>query len=121
VTMRVGNGSKVNVVAIGTLPLWLSSRLILVLNKCYYVPILSMNIVCGSRVSRDGYFFKSVTNGCSIFKIIYFMFMHRIMMFYIFWILIVMNRISIVLMLKDANKVMIIPCICGIAVLVMLA
>jgi hypothetical protein len=27
-----------------------------------------MNIVSGSRVLRDGYFFKSVTNGFSIYK-----------------------------------------------------
>jgi hypothetical protein len=42
--------------------------MILVLNKFYYVPALSMNIVIGSRLSRDGYHFESITNGCSIFK-----------------------------------------------------
>ena len=34
VTMRVGNGSKVEVVAVGSLPLRLPSGMILVLNKC---------------------------------------------------------------------------------------
>jgi hypothetical protein len=42
--------------------------MILVLNKCYYVPALRMNIISGSRLSRDGYHFESVTNGCSISK-----------------------------------------------------
>jgi hypothetical protein len=67
VTMCVGNGSRVDVVVVGTLPLRLLSILILVLNKCYYVPALSMNIACGSRVVRDGYFFKSMTSGCLIY------------------------------------------------------
>ena len=47
VTMRVGNGSRVEVMAVDTLHLRLPSGLILVLNKCYYVPALSMNIVSG--------------------------------------------------------------------------
>ena len=67
VTMRVGNGCKVDVVAVGTLPLRLPSGMILVLNKCYYVPALSMNIVCGSSLLQDRYSFKSETSGCSIY------------------------------------------------------
>ena len=65
--MRVGNGCRVDVVAVGTLPLRLPSGMVLVLNKCYYVPALSMNIVSGSCLLRDRYSFKSVTNGCSIY------------------------------------------------------
>ena len=42
VTMRVGNGSKVDVIAVGTLPLHLPSGLVLNLNNCYLVPALSM-------------------------------------------------------------------------------
>ena len=34
VTMRVGNGSKVDVIAVGMLPLHLPSRLVLDLNNC---------------------------------------------------------------------------------------
>ena len=45
VTMRVGNGSKVDVITIGTLPLHLPSGLVLDLNNCYLVPALSMNII----------------------------------------------------------------------------
>ena len=36
VTMRVGNGSKVDVIAVGTLPLHLPSGLVLDLNNCYW-------------------------------------------------------------------------------------
>jgi hypothetical protein len=48
VTMRVGNGSKVDVIAVGMLPLHLSSGLVMNLNNCYLVPALSMNIISGS-------------------------------------------------------------------------
>ena len=65
--MRVGNGSKVDVIAVGTLPLHLPTGLVLNLNNCYLVPALSMNIVSGSRLMRDGYSFKYENNGCSIY------------------------------------------------------
>ena len=65
--MRVGNGSKVDVITVGTLPLHLPTGLVLNLNNCYLVPALSMNIVFGSRLMRDGYSFKSENNGCSIY------------------------------------------------------
>ena len=67
VTMHVGNGSKVDVTAIGTLPLHLPTGLVINLKNCYLVPSLSMNIVSGSRLIRDGYSFKSENNGCSIY------------------------------------------------------
>ena len=65
--MRVGNGSKVDVIAVGTLPLHLPSGLVLDLNNYYLVPALSMNIISGSCLMRDGYSFKSENNGCSIY------------------------------------------------------
>ena len=65
--MRVGNGSKVNVIAVGTVPLYLPSGLVLDLNNCYLVPALSMNIISRSCLMRDGYSFKSENNGCSIY------------------------------------------------------
>ena len=65
--MRVGNGSKVDVIAVGTLALRLPSGLVMNLNKCYLVPALSMNIISGSCLLRDGYSFKSENNGCSIY------------------------------------------------------
>ena len=48
VTMHVGNGSKVDVITVGTLPLHLPSGLVLDPNNCYFVPALSMNIISGS-------------------------------------------------------------------------
>ena len=66
VTMRVGNGSKVEVVAVVTFPLHLPSGLVLNLNNCYLVHALSMNIISGSCLLRDGYSFKSENKGCSI-------------------------------------------------------
>ena len=59
VTMRVGSGSKVNVIAVDTLPLHLPSGLVLDLNNCYLVPSLSMTIISGSHLMRDSYSFKS--------------------------------------------------------------
>jgi hypothetical protein len=70
-TMWVG----VDVMAEGTLHLRLPSGMILFLNKFYYVPALSMNIVSGSRITRDGYHFESITNSCSILKMVFSMFM----------------------------------------------
>jgi hypothetical protein len=66
VTMCVGNGSKVDVIAVGTLPLHLPSGLVMNLNYCYLVPALSMNNISGSCLLRDGYSFKTENNGCSI-------------------------------------------------------
>ena len=65
--MRVGNGSKVDVIAVGTLPLHLPSGLVLDLNNCYLVPALSLNIISGSCLMRDSYSFKSENNGCPIY------------------------------------------------------
>ena len=65
--MRVGNGSSVDVITVGTLPLHLPSGLVINLNKCYLVPALSMNIVSGSCLMRSAYSFKSENNDCSIY------------------------------------------------------
>jgi hypothetical protein len=65
--MCVGNGSKVDVIAVRTLPLHLPSGLVLKLNKCYLVPTLSMNIISGSCLVRDNYSFQSENNGCLIY------------------------------------------------------
>ena len=50
-----------------TLPLHLPSGLVLDQNNCYLVLALSMNIISGSCLVRDGYSFKSENNGCSIY------------------------------------------------------
>ena len=65
--MRVGNGSKVDVIVVGTLPLHLPLGLVLGLNNCYLVPALSIKIISRSCLMRDSYSFKSEHNGCSIY------------------------------------------------------
>src|SRR3954465_3727893 len=65
--MRVSNGSKVDVIAVGTLPLHLPSGLVINLNKCYLVHALSMNIISGSCLLQDGYSFMYENNGCSFY------------------------------------------------------
>ena len=75
--MRVGNGSKVDVIAVGTLPLHLPSGLVLNLNNSYLVPALSMNIISGSCLMRDGYSCKSENIMVVLFIwVISFMVMH---------------------------------------------
>ena len=54
-------------IAVGTLPLHLPLGLVFDRNNCYLVPTLSMNIISGSCLMRDGYSFKSENNGCSIY------------------------------------------------------
>ena len=65
--MRVGNGSKVDVIAVGMLPLHLSSGLVLDLNNCYLVQASTMKIIFRSCLMRHGYSFKSENNGFSIY------------------------------------------------------
>ncbi len=61
------DGSIVDVIAVGTLPLHLPSGLVLDLNNCYLVLALSMKIISGSCLMRYDYSFKSENNGCSIY------------------------------------------------------
>src|SRR3954471_17590873 len=68
VMMRVGNDYQVEVLAVDMIHLSLPSGLVLILNKCYYVPVLSVNIVSGSCFRRDHYSFESDTIGCAIYK-----------------------------------------------------
>ena len=65
--MRVGNVSKVDVVAIGTLPLCLPSGLVLYLNNYYLVPALSMHIISISCLLQDSYSLKLENRGCSTY------------------------------------------------------
>jgi hypothetical protein len=65
--MRMGNGAKVAVIAVGTLRLHLPSGFILELSNCYFVPALCKNIISGYHILQDGYSFKSENNGCSIY------------------------------------------------------
>ena len=114
--MRVGNGSKVDVITVGTLPLHLPSGLVLDLNNCYLVPALSMHIISGSCLIRDGYSFKSENNGCSIYMSNIF-YGHAPLMSGLFCcISIIVIHIFIILKPKDAKLIMIVQLICGTAV-----
>ena len=114
--MRVGNGSKVDVIAVGTLPLHLPTGLVLNLNNCYLVPILSMNIVSGSRLLRDGYSFKSENSGCSIYTSNIF-YGHAPLMSGLFLLNLDSSDTHVhKLMPKDAKLIMIVQLICGTAV-----
>ena len=64
--MRVGNGSKVDVIAVSTLPLHLPPGLVLDLNNCYLVFALSINMI-GSCLLQYDYSFMSKNNCSSIY------------------------------------------------------
>ena len=67
VDLRVGNGAKVVALAVGSYELTLPSGLLLVLNNCYYVPIMCWNIISVSCLDNDGFSFIIKNNNCSIF------------------------------------------------------
>ena len=114
--MRVGNGSNVDVIAVGTLPLHLPSGLVLDLNNCYFMPALSMNIISGSCLMRGGYSFKSENNGCSIYMSNIF-YGHAPLQSGLFLLnLDHVIHIFIILMPKDAKLIMIVQHICGTVV-----
>ena len=118
--MRVGNGSKVDVIAVGTLPPHLPSGLVLDLNNCYLVPALSMNIISGSCLMRDGYSFKSENNGWSIYMSSIF-YGHAPLESGLFCCnSIVVVHIFIMLKPKGAELIMVVQLICGTAVRVIL-
>ena len=64
---RVGNGAKVNMLAIGVYSLSLPSGLVLELNICYYIPALGKNIISSSCLEEDGYEFIIKNKCCSIY------------------------------------------------------
>ena len=68
VDLRVGNGARVAALAVGTYLLTLPSGLVLVLNNCYFVPAMSINIIFISSLALDGYKFVIENNNCFILK-----------------------------------------------------
>ena len=67
VDLLVGNGAKVAALAVGSYELTLPSRLLLVLDNCYYVPTMCRNIISVSCLDNDGFSFIIMNNNCSIF------------------------------------------------------
>ena len=53
VDQRLANGARVAALAVGNFELTLPSGLILILNNCYYVPAMSINIISISCLDED--------------------------------------------------------------------
>ena len=65
--LRVGNGTNVAAISVGTYELVLPSGLVLILNNCYYVPAMSRNIISVSCLDKSGFSFIIKNNSCSIY------------------------------------------------------
>ena len=96
-----------------SVPLHLPSGLVLDLHNCYLVPVLSMNIISGSCLVRDGYSFKSENNDCYIYMRNIF-YGHAPLKSGLFLLnLDCGEHIFTILMPKDAKLIMIVQCTCG--------
>jgi hypothetical protein len=71
--VRVSNGAKVAVLAVGTYHLSLPSRLVLELNNCYCIPALSKNIISSSCFEQVDGFKILITNIVLFFAMEFFM------------------------------------------------
>jgi hypothetical protein len=67
VDIRVGNKARVVALKVGTMQLHLPSGFLMELNNCYYVPVLSQNIISGSCLMSQGYESDIKNNGCSLY------------------------------------------------------
>ena len=67
VDIRVGNKARVAALEVGTMQLHLPSGFLMELNNCYYVPVLSRNIISASCLMRQGYESNIKNNGCSLY------------------------------------------------------
>ena len=68
VSLRVGNGARVAIVAIATYSLSLPSGLVLELSNCYHVPVISRNIISVSYLAINaGFSFNIKGNNCSFY------------------------------------------------------
>ena len=64
--LRVGNGARVPVFAIGTYVLNIPSGLFLNLNNCFYVPAFTKNIISTSYLNKKGFRLNFNNDGCYI-------------------------------------------------------
>ena len=65
VDLRVGNGARVAALAVGTYVLSLPSGLVLELENCYFVPVLTKNIISVSCLDKKGFEIIIKNNSCS--------------------------------------------------------
>ena len=68
VDLRVGNGARVAALAIGVYDLTLPNGLVFQLKNCYYVPVVSRNIISVSCLDMDGFHFIIKKNIFSIYN-----------------------------------------------------
>ena len=64
--LKMGNGAKVAVLAVGEVALHLPSGAFIALDACYFVPSIIKNIISISCLTVSGYKFVFENNGCSI-------------------------------------------------------
>ena len=67
VDLRVGNGARVAALAVGVYDLTLPTGLVFQLKNCYYVPVVSRNIIQVSCLDVDGFHFIIKNNIFSIY------------------------------------------------------
>ena len=67
ITLRIGNEARVAAVTIGTYSLRLSLGVNLILKDCYYVLVVSRNLIFISVLARDIYNFHFNKDMCSIY------------------------------------------------------
>ena len=64
--LKMGNGAKVAIAAIGEVALHLLGEAIITLDACYFVPSIIKNIISISCLIVSGYKLVFENNGCSI-------------------------------------------------------
>ena len=64
--LKIDNGAKVTIVAIGEVTLHLHGGAFIALDACYFVPSIIKNIISISCLTVSGYKFVFENNGCSI-------------------------------------------------------
>ena len=69
VDLLVGKGGRVVALAVGTYSLSLPSGLVLELYNCYYVPVMSRNIISISCLDMVRFSFIIKNNTCSIYYV----------------------------------------------------
>jgi hypothetical protein len=67
VDIQVSNKARVVALVVGTMRLQLPSGFTMELDNCYYVPVLSRNIISASCLMSQGYESNIKNNGCSLY------------------------------------------------------
>ncbi|KAL8091706.1 hypothetical protein AgCh_034100 [Apium graveolens] len=68
VILRMGNGSRVAAISVGSFSLHMPTGKTIILNNCYYIPSIMRNIVSIPMLDVDGFSFIIKNNECSILR-----------------------------------------------------